>query len=138
MSRHRWLFLALLALLLLSSCELQTSHSPPDPIPILCHKELGVGILFITIANHGSDSPSSTMIVKFYTNSSQKRQVQLQVEIPGIPSGSNIWVPVNLPAGSQGFLKPVGKITIIINSAKVLAQSARGNNVLITGCNDLT
>ena len=146
MCRYRiGLLLVLATAVLLSSCS---SLTATDLEPILCHREIDagmlkgtdVGLLFITIENHGSDAGPSTTQVAFTTNSPQTPRVQLEVPTPGIPSGTAIWVMVNLPfnAATNSFLHPAGKITITVDVRHVLPETNRKNDMLITNCNDGT
>ncbi len=144
MFRYRLgLLLTLATTLFLSSCD---SQGPTDLEPILCHKEIdvsmlkgtGVDLLFITIENHSNDAGPSTTEVSYNTNSSKIPRVLLEVETPSIPSGTDIWISVNFPfePGTNRFLEPVGKITIIVDSKKVLPETTRMNNNLISDCSD--
>lgn len=138
MSRYRLLPLAFLALVMVtpSSSRWQSLHSPTDLVPILCHKEIGVGILFIAIENHGSDAEPSTTTVEFNTDSPAIPQVQLAVQTPNIPSGADIVIAVDLPyaPGTTSFLKPVGEITITVDARNELPETHGTNNLLVTDC----
>lgn len=138
--RYVLVLLALLAMALSSSSAWQTSHGPTNLLPALCHREPIVGLLFITIENRGNDAGPSTTTVAFDTNLPQVQRVQLQVNTPGIPSGTDIWVAVELPTvpGTAGFLIPPGKVTITADAGKVLPETNRKNSVIVTGCNDAT
>lgn len=146
MFRYRaGLLLALATSVLVCSCG---SQAATDLEPILCHQEIdagmlkgtGVGLLFITIENHGHDAGPSTAEVAFNADSSQTPRVRLEVPTPAIPAGTAIWIMVNLPinAGTGGFLHPAGKITIIVDARHALPETNRRNNILITGCKDAT
>jgi hypothetical protein len=97
-------------------------------------------MLFITIENRGQDAGPSTTTVVYNTNSPQMPRVQLMVATPGIPSLTPIWLAVDLPTvpGTGNFLLPVGKITITVDARRVLPETNRANNVLITSCADRT
>ena len=138
MFRYR-LLLALIATVALSSCAWQP-HGPTDLLPISCHTETSVGMLFITIENRGNDAGPSTMTVDYHTNSPAMTHVHLEVKTPGIPSGADILLSVDLPLDphTASFFEPVGKITITVDAGKVLPETDRNNNVLVTGCNDST
>jgi hypothetical protein len=97
-------------------------------------------MLFITIENHGNDAGPSMMTVDYHTNSPTMPHVHLEVKTPGIPSGSDILLSVDLPLDphTASFFEPVGKITITVDAGKVLPETDRNNNALVTGCNDST
>jgi hypothetical protein len=111
-----------------------------DLVPVACHKEPGVGLLFITVENRGHDAGPSMMTVTFTTHSPGRRQVTLSAHIPAMPSHAQRWVTVDLPsaANTSGFLQPAGNITITVDARKVLPEINRANNMLVTGCNDRT
>jgi hypothetical protein len=138
MSRYRVLLIALLIAAIASGCEGQAPRGPADLVPIMCHSELGVGLLFITIENHGDDAGPSTTTLEFNTSSPKMPRAWLEVKTPNIPSGTDVWIAVELPSapGAAGFIKPVGKITITADSMKVLRGTNRADNTLVTGCND--
>lgn len=130
----------LLATMLLTGCAAQASQGPTDLVPVACHKELGVGLLFITVENRGYDAEPSTMTVAFTTHSPGGRQVTLSAHIPAMPSHAQRWVTIDLPSATNtsGFLQPAGNITITVDARKVLPEINRANNMLVTGCNDRT
>lgn len=132
------LLIALLIAAIASGCEGQAPRGPTDLVPIMCHSELGVGLLFITIENHGDDAGPSTTTLEFNTFSPKMPQARLEVKTPNIPSGTDVWIAVELPSvpGAAGFIKPVGKITITTDSMKVLRRTNRADNTLVTACND--
>lgn len=152
MFRYRFLLLALFMIVVLSGCGWQAPPGPTDLIPILCHTESGVGMLFITIENHGNDAGPSTTKITFESNASEEPYVQLEVKTPGIPSGADILIAVDFPLAASAatlsdpalpftpdtarFLRPVGKITITVDSRNVLPETERTNNVLVTDCHD--
>jgi hypothetical protein len=138
MFRYRVLLIVLLIAAIASGCEGQTPRGPTDLVPILCHSEPGVGLLFITIENHGDDAGPSTTTLEFNTASPKMPRARLEVKIPNIPSGTDVWVAVELPSvpGTAGFIEPVGKITITADSMKVLRETNRADKTLVTGCND--
>ncbi|GAC1384675.1 MAG: hypothetical protein NVSMB33_13210 [Ktedonobacteraceae bacterium] len=141
MHRYRLLVFFILGVtILFSSCEQQASSSPTDLVPVACHRELEVGMLFVTIENHGHDAGLSTMIVTYHTHSLDRPYVQLAVQTPAIPSGAERLITVDLPtvAHTGSFLQPLGKITIIVDARRVLPETNRANNILVTICNDLT
>jgi hypothetical protein len=97
-------------------------------------------MLFITIENRGQDAGPSTTTIVYNTNSPQMPRVQLMVATPGIPSLTPIWLAVDLPTvpGTGNFLLPAGKITITVDSRRVLPVSDRASKVLVTSCDDST
>jgi hypothetical protein len=141
MYRSRFVLLILFAMLLTSCAgKAQSQQIAAELVPVACHSEWGVGMLFITIENRGQDAGPSTMTVVYNTNSPQMPRVQLMVATPGIPSLTPIWLAVDLPpvSGTGNFLLPVGKITITVDAKRVLSQTDRASNVLITSCADRT
>lgn len=140
MFRYRQLLLALIAAVLLSSCEWQASHGPTDLAPISCHGEPLVGMLFITIENHGNDAGPSMTTVEFDTNSPKMSRVRLEVKTPSIPSKADRIIAVDLPfvPAATKRVKLVGKITVTADSSKVLPALERKHTILVTSCSDVT
>lgn len=142
MFRYRVLLLSLLALLLIAAVyglRKQAPRGPSDLVPILCHKELGVGLLFITIENRGKGAGPSTMTLVFNTtvpparSNGARPQARLAVKTPSIPPGTEAWIVVELmPAHGTGVVQPEGKVTITTVSTN------GANNTLVTSCNDHT
>ncbi|HEY7416137.1 MAG TPA: hypothetical protein VH593_13165, partial [Ktedonobacteraceae bacterium] len=122
------LLLPLIALLLIAAAygfRKLTPRSPSDLVPILCHREPGIGLLFITIENRGNDAGPSTTTLVFNTafpshkSNGASPPMRLAVQTPSIPSGTDAWVAVELPsAPGAGFIQPAGKITITTTSTK--------------------
>ena len=141
MFRHRLLLLVLLGMVL-ADCgwETQAQLAPTDLLPVACHREWGVGMLFITIENRGNNAGPSTTMVVYNTNSSKTPRIQLAVATPGIPAATVIWLSVDLPSvpGTGDFLLPAGKITITVDASRVLPEANRANNMLVTNCDDRT
>ncbi len=136
---YRQVLLALIAAVLLSSCEWQASHGPADLVPISCHGEPLVGMLFITIENHGNDAGPSMTTVEFDTNSPKMLQVRLEVKTPSIPSKADRIIAVDLPfvPAATERIKLVGKFTVTADSGKVLPAIDRKHNILVTNCSDI-
>ncbi len=141
--RYRVLFLPLIAFLLIAvvyGLRKQAPQGPADPVPILCHREPDVGLLFITIENRGSNAGPSTTTLEFNTNSSTlqsngaRSRVRLEVKTSDIPAGAEVWVAAELPSTrGAGFIQPAGKITI------TTASLTPGiSNTLVTSCDDHT
>ena len=138
MRPSRLLWLALLISLILTSCGAQAAKSPADLVPILCHSEPGVGLLFITIENRGGSMGPSTTSVSFNTHSTKVSRVQLEVATPPMPSGALRWITVNLPygPGTTTFLEPAGKVTIVVDASHVLRKTGKASNTLVSNCSD--
>ena len=139
MFRSRFALL-LLFVILLTSCagKARSLQRAADLVPVACHRERGVGMLFITIENHGQDAGPSTTKIVYDTDSPRMPRVQLMVATPGIPSLTPIWLAVDLPTvpGTGNFLMPAGKITITVDARRVLPEVDRASNVLVTSCED--
>ena len=140
MYQFRFVLLILFAMLLTGCAAKAQSRQTAELVPVACHREWGVGMLFITIENRGQDAGPSTTTIVYNTNSLQTPRVQLAVSTPGIPSLTPIWLAVDLPPvpGTGNFLLPVGKITITVDAGQVLPEIERASNVLITSCDDRT
>ena len=138
MFQHRWFFYVLFITLLLSSCASRTSHEATDLRPISCHREFGVGMLFITIENYANDAAPSTMIVTFRTNLPKVQDVELAVKTPEIPSQAARTLAVDLPnvPSTSSFMLPVGRVTIIADATKVLLETNRAHTILRSACTD--
>lgn len=139
MVRSKYILLILFAMLL-TGCAGKPQPITADVVPVACHIEWGVGMLFITIENRGHDAGPSTTTIVYNTNSPKTPRVQLMVATPGIPASTPIWLAVDLPSvpGTGNFLLPVGKITITVDARRVLPETDRASNVLITSCDDRT
>ena len=140
MRRSRLLWLALLILLILTSCGGQASQGPAELVPRLCHSEPGVGLLFITIENRGGSRGPSITSVSFNTHFPKVPQVQLKVATPSMPAGALRWITVNLPyvPGTTAFLEPAGKVTIVADASHVSQKTGNLSNMLVSNCTDAT
>ena len=137
----RFVLLILFAMLLVGCTgQPRSQQLAADLVPVACHREWGVGMLFITIENREQNAGPSTTKIAYDTNWPRMPRVQLMVATPGIPSLTPIWLAVDLPTvpGTDNFLLPIGKITITADARRMLSQTNRADNVLITSCNDLT
>ena len=132
------LAIALFIAVTTGGCNGQAAGGSTDLVPVLCHRELGVGLLFVTIENRGSDAGPSTMTLSYKSASSLVPRVQLQVKTPGIPAGVDIWIAVELPPapGAAGFIVPAGKITITVDAMHVPPETRGANHTLVTYCKD--
>ncbi len=138
MFQHKWFFFVLFATMLLGSCASRTSHETTDLRPISCHREYGVGMLFITIENYANDAAPSTMIVTFRTNLPKVQDIELAVKTPEIPSQAARTLAVDLPyvPSISSYMLPVGKVTIIADATKVLLEKNRVHTILSSACTD--
>ena len=138
MRLSRVLWLALVFSLILSSCGAQASKSPAELVPTLCHSELGVGLLFITIENSGGSTAQSVISVSFNTHFTKESRVQLKVTTPPMPSGALRWITVNLPYApdTTSFLEPAGKVTIVVDADHVVRKTGTTRNTLVSNCTD--
>ena len=138
MFQRRWLFFVLFTTLLFNGCAWQTPHGVADLRPVSCHREFGVGMLFVTIENHANDAAPSIMIVTFNTNSPEVQGVKLAVKTPEFPSQAARTLAVDLPyiSSTSRFILPVGKVTIIADATKVLREIDRAHTILSSTCTD--
>ena len=138
MRRSRLLWLALLIPLILTSCGGQASQGPAELIPTLCHSELGVGLLFITIEDTGGSTGPSVISVSFNTHFTKESRVQVEVATPPMPSDALRWITVNLPyvPGTTNFLEPAGKVTIVADGGHVVRKRGNASNRLVSNCTD--
>ena len=138
MFQHKRLFFVFFTTVLFSSCGWQTPRETTDLRPISCHREFGVGMLFITIENYANNAAPSTMIVTFNTNSSRVQSVKLAVKTPEIPSMAARTLAVDLPyiSSTSTFVLPVGKVTITADATKMLLETNRAHTILNSQCSD--
>ena len=138
MGRSRLLLLVLMISMILASCGGQASQGPAELVPTLCHSELGVGLLFITIENRGGSIGPSTTSVSFNTHFPKVPRVQLEVATPSMPGGALRWITVNLPyaPGTTTFLEPAGKVTIVVDASHVMPKTGTTSNTLVSNCTD--
>jgi hypothetical protein len=136
--RYRLLLFALVALIAFNSCQQPAPQASTQLVPVLCHRELGVGLLFITVVNRGSEAASSMMTVAYQTGSHRVPSVRLTVKTPIIPGGSEVWLAVELPLlpGTAVFLRPISKVTIVITSAGSPSGNPGARNARVSDCND--
>jgi len=134
----RLLLLVLVISMILASCGGQASQGPAELVPTLCHSELGVGLLFITIENRGGSIGPSVTSVSFSTDFTKEPRVRLEVTTPSMPAGALRWITVNLPyePGTRTFLEPAGKVTIVVDASHVSRKTENISNTLVSNCTD--
>ncbi len=136
--QYKWLLFVFLAIMLFSGCTWQNSHGSADLIPTSCHREFSVGMLFVTVENHGNDAVPSVMSVTFNTSTPMMRRVQLAARTPEIPSQEARTLAIDLPylSASSSFVLPTGKVTITADATKALSETHRAHTIRISMCSD--
>jgi hypothetical protein len=132
------LLFALFLMLFLNGCAGQSGHGSADVVPVYCHSEYGIGIVFITLENHGDNAGPSTMALDYATSISRVPHVHLTVKAPPVPYEADILVMANLPfaPGTGNFLLPAGKITISMDAYHLRSEKSSAGHVLVTDCRD--